>query len=81
MVMLPFLTGLREWCAQRDERDAHTRIPAIANMTSGYVSPQKIVSSAPMDEYSDEDEEFQITEEEEEVWLTSCPCTISTSTM
>jgi hypothetical protein len=34
-----------------------------------------------MDEYSDEDEEFQITEEEEEVWLTSCPHTISTSTM
>ena len=80
MVMLPFLTGLREWCAQRDERDAHTRIPAIAVKTSGYVSPQKIVSSALMDEYSDEDEEFQITEEEEEVWLTSCPCTISTST-
>ncbi|KAH8499681.1 hypothetical protein H0E87_015059 [Populus deltoides] len=64
--MLNNIAGLREWCAQRDERDAHTRIPAIANMTSGYVSPQKIVSSAPMDEYSDEDEEFQITEEEEE---------------
>ncbi|KAJ6989385.1 hypothetical protein NC653_022081 [Populus alba x Populus x berolinensis] len=64
--MLNNIAGLREWCAQRDERDAHTRIPIMVNMTSGYVSPQKIVSSALMDEYSDEDEEFQITEEEEE---------------
>uniref|UniRef100_A0A3N7FKS8 START domain-containing protein n=1 Tax=Populus trichocarpa TaxID=3694 RepID=A0A3N7FKS8_POPTR len=65
--MLNNIAGLRAWCAQRDERDAHTRIPAIAINTSGYVSPQKTASSALMDEYSDEDEEFQITEEEEEV--------------
>ncbi|XP_052311282.1 protein ENHANCED DISEASE RESISTANCE 2 isoform X2 [Populus trichocarpa] len=64
--MLNNIAGLRAWCAQRDERDAHTRIPAIAINTSGYVSPQKTASSALMDEYSDEDEEFQITEEEEE---------------
>lgn len=88
-----FITGLREWCAQTDERNAPPRIPVMVNMTSASVSSEKgeklnasFNPSAPtdqinaasrnsvmMEEYSDEDEEYQIAEPEQEVWFASVP--------
>ncbi|XP_040989084.1 protein ENHANCED DISEASE RESISTANCE 2-like isoform X1 [Juglans microcarpa x Juglans regia] len=84
--MLNSVAGLREWCAQTDERKAPPRIPVMVNMTSASVSSEKgeklnasFHPSAPtdqinatnrnsvmMEEYSDEDEEYQIAESEQE---------------
>lgn len=80
-------TGLREWFAQSDERNAHPRIPVMVNMSSTAVSSKKNQkpndfsvnptsldqmnaasrSSALIDEYSDDEEDFQIAEPEQEV--------------
>lgn len=79
-------TGLREWFAQSDERNAPPRIPVMVNMFSTSVASKKSQkpndssahstsldqnaasrSSALLDEYSDEDEDFQIAEPEQEV--------------
>lgn len=74
-----FITGLREWFSQTDERNAPPRIPVMVNMSSASVSSrkgQKFLDSSinstnrnsvMLDEYSDEDEEFQIAEAEQEV--------------
>ncbi|CAN1174894.1 Protein ENHANCED DISEASE RESISTANCE 2 [Linum perenne] len=81
--MLNSVAGLREWFAQSDERGAPPRIPVMVNMASASISSKKSLkmqdssdqmtaegrNSAMMDEYSDEDEEFQIAEEEQEVVL------------
>lgn len=76
------MAGLREWFAQSDERNAPPRIPVMVNMASASVSSQKNQklhessvhfdqsanrNSVLIDEYSDEDEEFQIAEAEQEV--------------
>lgn len=73
------MTGLREWFSQTDERNAPPRIPVMVNMSSASVSSRKgqklhdsSINSANrnsvmMDDYSDEDEEFQIAEAEQEV--------------
>lgn len=82
----PLSTGLREWFAQSDERNAPPRIPVMVNMSSTSASSKKCLkpndisvnstsldqnaasrNSALMDEYSDEDEDFQIAEPEQEV--------------
>lgn len=79
-----FLTGLREYFSQTDERNAPPRIPVMVNMASASVPPKKGLKlqgeafhnrnhsqdqtttnkNSMMDEYSDEDEEFQIPEDE-----------------
>lgn len=76
-----FMIGLREWFSQTDERNAPPRIPVMVNMSSASVSSRKGQklhdfsvnstnrNSVMMDEYSDEDEEFQIAEAEQEVWF------------
>lgn len=78
------MTGLREWFAETDERNAAPRIPVMVNMASTSVSSRKSQklhdssvhpsgsldhnrNSVTMDEYSDEDEEFQLAESEQEV--------------
>jgi hypothetical protein len=81
------ISGLREWFAQTDERNAPPRIPVMVNMTSASVSSERGEklhaslhpsthtdqinaanrNSVMMEEYSDEDEEFQIPEPEQEV--------------
>ncbi|XP_061988466.1 protein ENHANCED DISEASE RESISTANCE 2 isoform X2 [Rosa rugosa] len=78
--VLNSVAGLREWFSQTDERNAPPRIPVMVNMSSASVSSRKgqkmldsSVSSANrnsvmMDEYSDEDEEFQIAEAEQEAY-------------
>ena len=79
------MTGLREWFAQSDERNAPPRIPVMVNMSSASVSSRKNQrlnessvhfeensanrNSVMIDEYSDEDEEFQIAEAEQEVFF------------
>lgn len=79
-------TGLREWFAQSDERNAPPRIPVMVNMFSTSASSKKSQktndisvnstsldqnaahrNSALLDEYSDEDEDFQIAEPDQEV--------------
>ncbi|KAM1024061.1 hypothetical protein ACFX13_038118 [Malus domestica] len=78
--VLNSVAGLREWFSQTDERNAPPRIPVMVNMSSASVSSRKgqklhdfSVNSANrnsvmMDEYSDEDEEFQIAEAEQEAY-------------
>ncbi|KAJ9556356.1 hypothetical protein OSB04_010970 [Centaurea solstitialis] len=74
------LVGLREYFAQSDERTVPPRIPVMVNMASSSVPPkqrqknqltsihdrnQSLDNAAKlMDEYSDEDEDFQIPDEE-----------------
>ncbi|KAL5550841.1 hypothetical protein UlMin_001017 [Ulmus minor] len=82
--MLNSVAGLREWFAQSDERNAPPRIPVMVNMSSASVSSRKNQrlnessihfeensanrNSVMIDEYSDEDEEFQIAEAEQEAY-------------
>ncbi|KAJ7953362.1 ENHANCED DISEASE RESISTANCE 2 [Quillaja saponaria] len=77
--MLNSVAGLREWFSQTDERSAPPRIPVMVNMASASVPSKKNQklhdqmhaasrNSVMMDEYSDEDEEFQIVESEQEVF-------------
>nr|XP_011465059.1 PREDICTED: protein ENHANCED DISEASE RESISTANCE 2 isoform X2 [Fragaria vesca subsp. vesca] len=78
--VLNSVAGLREWFSQTDERNAPPRIPVMVNMSSASVSSrkgQKFLDSSinstnrnsvMMDEYSDEDEEFQIAEAEQEAY-------------
>ncbi|KAM6556495.1 hypothetical protein CsatB_003514 [Cannabis sativa] len=81
--MLNSVAGLREWFAQSDERNAPPRIPVMVNMASASVSSHKNQklhepsvhfdssanrNSVMIDEYSDEDEEFQIAEAEQEAY-------------
>ncbi|XP_050232700.1 protein ENHANCED DISEASE RESISTANCE 2-like [Mercurialis annua] len=81
--MLNSVAGLREWFSQTDERGAPPRIPVMVNMASASVSSRKNSklqessvhqisaasrNSTVMDEYSDEDEEYQIAEEEQEAY-------------
>ncbi|XP_050377555.1 protein ENHANCED DISEASE RESISTANCE 2 isoform X2 [Argentina anserina] len=79
--VLNSVAGLREWFSQTDERNAPPRIPVMVNMSSASVSSRKgqklldsSVSSANrnsvmmMDEYSDEDDDFQIAEAEQEAY-------------
>jgi hypothetical protein len=79
-------TGLREWFAQSDERNAPPRIPVMVNMFSTSVTSKKSQktndisvnstsldqnaanrNSVLMDEYSDDDEDFQIAESDQDV--------------
>ena len=79
-------TGLREWFAQSDERNAPPRIPVMVNMFSTSVTSKKSQktndisvnstsldqnaanrNSVLMDEYSDDDEDFQIAEPDQDV--------------
>lgn len=78
--MLNSVAGLREYFAQTDERIAPPRIPVMVNMASSSVSTKKSQkiqlnsvhnrsqsldnAAKMMDEYSDEDEDFQIPDEE-----------------
>ncbi|KAF8378992.1 hypothetical protein HHK36_028419 [Tetracentron sinense] len=78
------LKGLREWFSQTDERHAVPRIPVMVNMTSTSVTLRKYQKTQEpsasdqinssnrnfvmMDEYSEEDEEFQIAEAEQEAY-------------
>uniref|UniRef100_A0A7N0V3P5 START domain-containing protein n=1 Tax=Kalanchoe fedtschenkoi TaxID=63787 RepID=A0A7N0V3P5_KALFE len=80
--MLNSVAGLREWFAQTDERNAPPRLPVMVNMSSVSSSSKKshkhmessLVdqmnasnrNSVMLDEYSDEDEEFQVAESEQE---------------
>ncbi|KAM7251184.1 hypothetical protein ACFE04_023067 [Oxalis oulophora] len=77
--VLNSVAGLREWFSQTDERGAPPRIPVMVNMASASVSAKKgqkmanatldqatSRNSVMLDEYSDEDEEFQIAEAEQE---------------
>ncbi|CAL2258461.1 unnamed protein product [Prunus armeniaca] len=78
--VLNSVAGLREWFSQTDERNAPPRIPVMVNMSSASVSSRKgqklhdsSINSANrnsvmMDDYSDEDEEFQIAEAEQEAY-------------
>ncbi|KAK9928198.1 hypothetical protein M0R45_025344 [Rubus argutus] len=78
--VLNSVAGLREWFSQTDERNAPPRIPVMVNMSSASVSSRKgqklldsSISSATrnsvmMDDYSDEDEDFQIAEAEQEAY-------------
>ncbi|KAM5573670.1 protein ENHANCED DISEASE RESISTANCE 2 [Rosa sericea] len=78
--VLNSVAGLREWFSQTDERNAPPRIPVMVNMSSASVSSRKgqklldsSVSSANrnsvmMDEWSEEDEDFQIAEAEQEAY-------------
>ncbi|XP_071701234.1 protein ENHANCED DISEASE RESISTANCE 2-like [Rutidosis leptorrhynchoides] len=75
--MLNSVAGLREYFAQTDERHVPPRIPVMVNMKSSRKSTQKNLLTSNhnreqsldnaaklMDEYSDEDEDFPIPEEE-----------------
>ncbi|PWA68595.1 ENHANCED DISEASE RESISTANCE 2 [Artemisia annua] len=78
--MLNSVAGLREYFAQTDERNVPPRIPVMVNMascsvpsknshknqlTSAHNRGQSLDNAAKlMDEYSDEDEDFQIPDEE-----------------
>ncbi|KAI7752539.1 hypothetical protein M8C21_015890, partial [Ambrosia artemisiifolia] len=78
--MLNSVAGLREYFAQTDERIAPPRIPVMVNMascavpskksqkinlTSAHIRSQSVDNAAKMmDEYSDEDDDFQIPDEE-----------------
>ncbi|KAF5786114.1 hypothetical protein HanRHA438_Chr10g0448991 [Helianthus annuus] len=78
--MLNSVASLREYFAQTDERIAPPRIPVMVNMascsvptkksqkinlTSVHNRSQSLDNAAKMiDEYSDEDEDFQIPDEE-----------------
>ncbi|KAL6349695.1 hypothetical protein AAG906_041102 [Vitis piasezkii] len=78
--MLNRVAGLREWFSQTDERNALPRIPVMVNMASTSFTSKKNQKpqessdqsnatgrdSMMMDEYSDEDEEFQVPETEQE---------------
>ncbi|BFG30834.1 hypothetical protein CerSpe_171090 [Prunus speciosa] len=78
--VLNSVAGLREWFSQTDERNAPPRIPVMVNMSSASVSSRKVQklhdssinsanrNSVMMDDYSDEDEEFQIAEAEQEAY-------------
>lgn len=79
-----FMTGLREYFSQTDERNAPPRIPVMVNMAPASVPAKKGLKlqegafhhrshsldrmtankNSMMDEYSDEDEEFQIPDDE-----------------
>ncbi|GJX34232.1 enhanced disease resistance 2-like protein [Tanacetum coccineum] len=77
--MLNSVAGLREYFAQTDERNVPPRIPVMVNMascsvpsktshknqlTSAHNRDQSLDNAAKlMDEYSDEDEDFQIPDE------------------
>lgn len=78
--MFILIIGLREYFAQTDERTAPPRIPVMVNMASSSVPTKKTQkiqlnsvhnrsqsldnAAKMMDEYSDEDEDFQIPDEE-----------------
>nr|XP_043635234.1 protein ENHANCED DISEASE RESISTANCE 2-like isoform X1 [Erigeron canadensis]XP_043635235.1 protein ENHANCED DISEASE RESISTANCE 2-like isoform X1 [Erigeron canadensis]XP_043635236.1 protein ENHANCED DISEASE RESISTANCE 2-like isoform X1 [Erigeron canadensis] len=78
--MLNSVAGLREYFAQTDERTVPPRIPVMVNMSSSYVPKKNALknqltpyhnreqsldnAAKLMDEYSDDDEDFQIPEEE-----------------
>ena len=78
------MIGLREWFSQTDKRNALPRIPVMVNMASTSFTSEKNQkpqessdqlnatsrNSMMMDEYSDEDEEFQAPETEQEVCTT-----------
>ncbi|KAL9663534.1 hypothetical protein QQ045_018923 [Rhodiola kirilowii] len=76
--MLNSVAGLREWFAQTDERNVHPRLPIMLNMSSVSSSSKKTHkaqesylmeqnrNSVMLDEYSDDDEEFQIADSEQE---------------
>uniref|UniRef100_A0A7N0UZG8 APOSTART n=1 Tax=Kalanchoe fedtschenkoi TaxID=63787 RepID=A0A7N0UZG8_KALFE len=80
--MLNSVAGLREWFAQTDERNAPPGLPIVMNMSSVSSSSKKNHklmelssidhlnsanrNSVMLDEYSDEDEDFQVAESEQE---------------
>ncbi|MFS7978055.1 hypothetical protein Hanom_Chr10g00911161 [Helianthus anomalus] len=63
--ILNSVAGMREYFAQTDERIAPPRIPIMINLTYVHNRSQSLDNAAKMmDEYSDEDEDFQIPDEE-----------------